>query len=59
LSGTNCPIGVPYRILNSTNVALPLANWQPVFTNTFLNDGSFAYTNSITNTAGFFQLVSP
>ena len=59
LSGTNCPIGVPYRILNSTNVALPLANWQPVFTNAFLNDGSFAYTNSITNTAGFFQLVSP
>ena len=59
LSGTNCPIGVPYRILNSTNVALPLADWQPVFTNTFLNDGSFAYTNSITNTAGFFQLVSP
>jgi PKD repeat protein len=59
LSGTNCPVGVQYRILNSTNVALPLANWQPVFTNTFLNNGSFAYTNSMTDTAGFFQLVSP
>jgi PKD repeat protein len=59
LSGTNCPVGVQYRILNSTNVALPLANWQPVFTNTFLNNGSFAYTNSLTDTAGFFQLVSP
>ena len=59
LSGTNCPVGVQYRILNSTNVALPLANWQPVFTNTFLNNGSFAYTNTTTNTTGFFQLVSP
>ncbi len=59
LSGTNCPYGVQYRILDTTNLALPPANWQPVFTNTFLSNGSFSYTNSMTNTAGFFQLVSP
>ena len=59
LSGTNCPVGLQYRLLSSTNLALPQAQWQPVFTNIFLNDGSFAYTNSLTNTTGFFQLVSP
>jgi PKD repeat protein len=59
LSGTNCPAGLQYRLLSSTNLALPLAEWQPVFTNTFLNNGSFAYTNSLTNTTGFFHLVSP
>ncbi len=58
-SGTNLPAGVQYRILNATNVSTPLANWKPVLTNTFSGNGSFAYTNSFTNTAGFFRLVSP
>ena len=57
--GTNCPAGVPYRILTSTNVALPLASWQPVVTNTFLGDGSYSYTNSKSGSAAFFRLVSP
>jgi hypothetical protein len=60
LSGNNGTVGAQYRILNSTNVALPLANWTPVWTNVFASDGSFGYTNStLTNPASFFLLVSP
>lgn len=58
-SGTNCPAGVQYRILTSTNVALPVASWQPVATNNFLSNGTFSYTNSTVNPAAFFRLVSP
>jgi PKD repeat protein len=57
LSGTNCPAGVQYRILNTTNLAL--ASWNPVVTNTFLSNSSFSYTNSTTNAASFFRLISP
>ena len=60
LSGTNGPANQPYRILSSTNVALPLAGWLPVYTNVFATDGSYLYTNTpLTNTARFFILVSP
>ena len=60
LSGSNGAAGVQYRILGSTNLALPLASWTPLFTNVFANDGSYSYTNSpVTNAASFFQLVSP
>jgi PKD repeat protein len=60
LSGANGPAGQPYRILTTTNVALPLANWTPVMTNVFAADGSYSYTNTLgTNAAGFFLLVSP
>jgi hypothetical protein len=39
---------------------LPLASWTPLFTNLFATDGSYSYTNSsVTNTASFFQVVSP
>lgn len=57
-SGSNCPAGVQYRILASTN--LSLNQWQPVATNTFLNDGTFHFTNSTaTGRTMFFRLVSP
>lgn len=60
LGGTNGPAGVQYRILSSTNVALPLINWIPVWTNVVAPDGSYGYTNSaLTNKASFFLLVSP
>lgn len=55
-SGSNCPVGIQYRILSSTN----LVSWTPVFTNTFASNGSFAYTNSISKTNNaYFVLVSP
>jgi PKD repeat protein len=59
LSGTNCPVGVQYRILNSANLALPLTNWIPVVTNTFLPNESWTYTNATSPSPGFFRLVSP
>jgi autotransporter-associated beta strand protein len=59
-SGTNGPAGMQYRILTTTNVSLPLANWTPVVTNVFAADGSYSYTNAPgVNPAGFFLLVSP
>ncbi len=60
LSGVNGPAGQQYRILSTTNVALPLAGWTPVYTNTFNADGSYGYTNStLVNKADFLLLVSP
>lgn len=57
LSGTNCPAGVEYRILGATS--LSPASWTPLATNYVLSNGTFAYTNSTANSAGFFRLVSP
>ena len=60
LSGSNGPAGQQYRILGTTNLALPLASWTTLFTGVFANDGSYSYTNSsATNAASFFRLVSP
>jgi PKD repeat protein len=60
LSGADGISGQQYRILTSTNVALPLASWTPVLTNVFDPDGSYGYTNSSpSSSAGFFILVSP
>ena len=61
LSGTNGPIGQQYRILTTTNVALNVASWTPVFTNVFTPpNGSYSYTNAaLTNKASFYRLVSP
>jgi autotransporter-associated beta strand protein len=59
-SGTNGVAGAQYRILTTTNVALALAGWTPVWTNVFAADGSFSYTNTPgVKPAGFFLLVSP
>lgn len=59
-SGTNCPAGVRYRILTSTNLTLSVTNWTPIFTNTYLGNGSFAYTNNaMTNTRAYYRMVSP
>jgi PKD repeat protein len=60
LRGTGGTAGVQYRILTSTNVALPVASWNPVWTNVFAPDGSYSYTNSsLINTVNFFRLISP
>lgn len=59
-SGGLAVAGAQYRILNSTNITVPLANWTPVWTNVFELDGSFSYTNSpVTGPANFFRLVTP
>jgi PKD repeat protein len=59
-SGTGGIPDMQYRILTATNVALPLASWTPVATNTIAPDGSYSYTQSfLTNAASFFRLVTP
>jgi PKD repeat protein len=58
ISGTNGTASAQYRILSSTN--LTSGTWTPVFTNSFLSSGGFAYTNSVlTSGAAYFRLVSP
>lgn len=54
LVGTNIVItgtgGVPFRsytVLTSTNLALPVALWTTIATNTFDGDGNFAFTNVV------------
>jgi hypothetical protein len=47
LSGNGGTPGRLYQVLTSTNVALPLAQWTPRFTNTFDAGGNFAWTNAI------------
>jgi hypothetical protein len=37
--------GATYRILTTTNVALPLVQWTPIVTNQFGASGGFSYTN--------------
>ena len=60
ISGTNGVPGAQYRILETTNAALAITNWTPVWTNVFGAGGSFSYTNTPgVNPAGFFLLVSP
>jgi PKD repeat protein len=60
LNGTGGISGQQYRILTSTNVALPLSSWTTMETGAFAADGSYSYTNSTpTNQASFFILVSP
>jgi autotransporter-associated beta strand protein len=58
VTGTN---GVPsgtYVILSSTNLALPLASWLPIATNTFDGSGNFTAPIPVTNTVSqdFFLL---
>jgi len=46
-----------YYVLSSTNVALPLAQWTRLATNSFLGDGSFSYTDPAATSATKFYLV--
>lgn len=57
LTGSN---GVPdwnYYVLNSTNLALPLAQWTILSTNAFDGSGNFSFTNNPgAGSAGFYLL---
>jgi hypothetical protein len=50
-----------YRVLSTTNVALPLAQWTPVATNPFANDGSFSSSVPLDSTtkSQFFRVAIP
>jgi len=47
VSGTNGFIGAAYRLLGTTNLALPPGQWTALATNTFGTNGSFTVTNPI------------
>ena len=61
LSGTNGIAGNTYYVLASTNVAAPLSNWEPVFTNQFEANGVFSVTNAVSPAipARFYLLQLP
>jgi hypothetical protein len=62
ISGANGFANVPYYVLASTNVALPLTDWTPIATNIFGPDGSFSFTTAVSAATPqrFFQVqVAP
>jgi hypothetical protein len=61
LSGNNGTEGNTYYVLASTNVAAPLINWEPVFTNVFEANGVFSVTNPVSPVipARFYLLQLP
>ena len=44
-SGAGGPTNVPYYVLASTNIALPVAGWPRIATNQFDAFGGFNWTN--------------
>jgi autotransporter-associated beta strand protein len=46
-SGTNGVANASYSVLTSTNLAVPLANWTALSTNTFDVNGAFHVTNAV------------
>jgi autotransporter-associated beta strand protein len=60
IQGVNGFANVPYYMLASTNVALPLSQWTRVATNVFGPNGQFSSTVSAAVPQQFFQLqVAP
>ena len=60
ISGTNGVSGASYRVFGSTNVALPLATWTPIATNTF-SAATFTFTITVDTNApnSFYSLSVP
>ena len=68
LSGSNLVVSgsggtphAPYRLLSSTNIALPLVRWTPILTNSFSATGTFSnnIATSLSATPRFYVVVSP
>jgi len=61
INGAGGLAGATYRILNATNVALPLVQWTPIVTNQFSASGGFSYTNVIQPNlrAQYFRVILP
>jgi fibronectin-binding autotransporter adhesin len=58
ISGTNGTVNSGYYLLTSTNLALPLSDWKPLATNTFMTGGGFSLTNSVNaNTPRQFYIL--
>jgi len=61
MSGGGGIPGGAYSVLASTNLALPLTQWQRVATNSFDSAGDFQFTNAVASNAPaqFFLLQAP
>ena len=53
------PGGQTYKILYSTNAALPLTSWKPMFTNTFSGWDEIYTDVTATNSQKYYILTSP
>lgn len=49
--GTNGAANSRYEVLSSTNLATPLSQWTPIWTNYFDSQGNFAFTNAVNRDA--------
>jgi hypothetical protein len=61
ISGSGGKSNISYTAIATTNLAIPLTNWMPVYTDMFDLSGQFAFTNRI-NTANrqeYFRLRIP
>jgi len=60
-NGSNGAPGWNYRVLVSTNLALPASQWLSIATNTFDENGNFDFTDSVTLYAPqqFYLLETP
>ncbi len=59
--GTGGSPGGSYRLMSSTDIALPISQWTPVATNLFDGSGGFRYTNAMDAglPAQFFRIAVP
>ena len=46
MTGSNGSVGVPYYVLTTTNLGLPIADWTVLSTNAFDSSGNFSFTNT-------------
>lgn len=60
-SGTGGTNSGPYRVLTTTNLATPLADWVPIATNSFDASGNFSFTNPVSagSSRQFFLIRQP
>ena len=61
INGAGGLAGASYRILTTTNVELPAAQWTPIATNQFGGSGGFAHTNILQPNmpARYFRVSMP
>ena len=58
-AGTGGTPGGEYRVLASTNAALPMALWTAIATNRFDSGGNFIFTNPMDLSQRFYRLQVP
>jgi outer membrane protein assembly factor BamB len=61
INGAGGLAGASYRVLTSTNITLPAAQWTPIITNQCVAGGGFSYTNVIqpSEPARYFRVSMP